>query len=283
MHLSSALAALAATSLSFAAAAFDCKDARVAGFQYDLSALARETILDHNVTTTPTYTNTRYTINPCAALKPQPDSVPEIDRCPENAWICRSVTNYKKDEPRLTEVAAVAGTGKNDEPTLQATASGNERPKEFHWKMQGAHVDDTKWSTDIKFVCDSTKNNQDAPKLVAVNDGVLELEWAVPAACALGDKDGKGDKAPKDDDGDSGDGEATGGGFFSTLFTLLVSAFVLYFVLGVMYKYLVVRATGLDLIPNRTFWREFPYLCADFAQHVWDTVSGRRRSGYSVV
>ncbi|KAJ2007302.1 type II membrane protein [Coemansia thaxteri] len=275
-----------ASTWTLAAASFDCKRAQVAGFVYDLSPLAGEITLDSNTTTPPTVTTTKYVINPCAPLKAQPDSVPAIDRCPENAWACRSVINYKKDEkPRVIEVNAVAGKGSKDEPVLEAKASGSEKPAEFHWIMAGAEVEKVAWSTDIKFVCNKGAKNQDLPKVVGFKDGTLSLEWSVPAACALGD-DGKapsgGDK-DKDKDGSKEPSSSSGGGFFSTLFSLVVVVAGLYLVLGVMYKYLIVRASGLDLIPNRVFWREFPYLCSDFAQHVWGMVGGRRRGGYSVV
>ncbi|KAJ2697411.1 type II membrane protein [Coemansia sp. IMI 203386] len=281
MRAYTALAFLVST-LGFSAAAFDCKKAQVAGFEYDLSPLSHDVYVVHNQTTHPTITSTKYAINPCAPLQTEPDAVPKIDRCPDNAWVCRSVTNYKEDQPRVTEVGAVAGAAKNDQPTLQATTSGSDKPKEFLWKMAGAQVDGAKWATDIKFICNANAKNDDLPKLVNFHDGLLELEWAVPAACALGgDNGGDKEKSPKDDNNNEQDKES--GGFFSTVFTLLVSGFVLYFVLGVMYRYLVVRTSGMDLIPNRAFWQEFPYLCADFGQHVWDSVSGRRRGGYSVV
>ncbi|KAJ2745081.1 type II membrane protein [Coemansia sp. BCRC 34301] len=276
---------LLASALTLTAAAFDCKKAQVAGHIYDLSPLAREISLDSNTTTPPTITGTRYMLNPCAALKAEPDSVPAIDRCPEGAWVCRSVTNYKKDEkPRVTEVNAVAGKSTKDEPILEAKASGSEKPAEFHWILKGAEVEKVAWSTDIKFVCNKSAKDQDLPKVVDFKDGVLSLEWSVPAACALGSGD---DKPPgnedKDKDGSKDPSGSSGGGFFSTLFSLFVVVSMLYLVLGVMYNYLIVRATGLDLIPNRAFWREFPYLCSDFAQHVWGMVSGHRRGGYSVV
>ncbi|KAJ1841393.1 type II membrane protein, partial [Coemansia sp. RSA 2703] len=261
--------------------------AQIAGFAYDLSPLARDIALVTNTTTPPSTASTKYAINPCAPLQPPPDSVPALDRCPAHAWVCRSLTYVKDGVPRLEEVGSLAGVAKGDSPTLQATAQGSDRPKEFHWKMDGAQVDGATWATDIRFVCDRKAKNEDLPTLVAFKDGLLQLEWAVPAACALGDDgkdDGGKDKAPGDGNGNDDDDDSEGGsGFFATVLTLLVSLFILYFVLGVMYNYLVVRATGLDLIPNRAFWREFPYLCADFAQHIWDTVSGRRRGGYSVV
>ncbi|KAJ1722422.1 type II membrane protein [Coemansia erecta] len=292
MRPSLALALLATTFQTLtspASAAFDCKKAQIAGFEYDLSPLAHDIFLVTNTSTPPSTSSVKYAINPCMPLQPMPDSVPKLDRCPENSWVCRSVTYVKDSVPRLEEVGSVAGVSKSDQPTLQATAEGSEKPREFHWKMDGVQVDQAKWSTDIKFVCNRSAKNDDLPKLVAYKDGLLELEWAVPAACALGDDgkdDGGKDKSPGDGgkDGNSDEGDDEGGsGFFATVFTLLVSVFILYLVLGVMYNYLVVRAHGLDLIPNRAFWREFPYLCADFAQHIWDTVSGRRRGGYSVV
>ncbi|KAJ1771418.1 type II membrane protein [Coemansia sp. RSA 1813] len=244
-------------------------------------------MLETNATTPPTVTGTKYTINPCALLTPEPDSVPKIDRCPEAAWVCRSVTNYKDSvDPRLIEVNAVAGSKKADAPVVEARTSGNQPPSEFHWKMDGAQVDKTVWSTDIKFICSKSAKNSDLPKVLDFKDGVLSLEWAVPAACALDDTSGGGDKKPEDGDKKPEDGDkntAGGSGFFSSLLTVLVVVFMLYLVVGVMYRFLVVRTTGLDLIPNMAFWREFPYLVSDFAQHIWDIVGGRRRGGYSVV
>ncbi|KAJ2558722.1 type II membrane protein [Coemansia sp. RSA 1933] len=269
------------------AASFDCKKLQIAGHDYDLSALSKQIVLETNATTPPTVTGTKYAINPCAPLTPDPDSVPKVDRCPEDAWVCRSVTNYKDSaDPRLTEVGSVAGTKKSDVPVVEARTSGNQPPSEFHWKMDGAQVDKTLWSTDIKFVCAKSAKNSDLPKVLEFKDGVLSLEWSVPAACALddtsgGDKNPDEDKKPEDGDKDA----TTGGGFFSSLATIVVVLFMLYLVVGVMYRFLVVRTSGLDLIPNLTFWREFPYLVSDFAQHIWDIVGGRRHGGggYSVV
>ncbi|KAJ1952368.1 type II membrane protein [Linderina pennispora] len=281
--------ALLMASLSAASAAFDCKTLKIAGHAYDLSALARDVTLVSNATTPPTITGTKYTLNPCGAIKADGDSVPEIDRCPADSWVCRSVTNYKGKEPnRVTEVNAVAGGPKSDrEPKIEAKTSGEDKPKEFHWKMQGISVDKVEWKTDIKFICDKDKKNDELPVVKKFEDGELELEWRVPAACALGDSgdgnkgsDGEKDKKPEDDKGDD---KVSGRGFFSTVFSFLFVGFVFYFVLGLLYNFFVVHATGLDLVPNLAFWREFPYLVMDFSQHIWDIVSGRRRGGYSVV
>ncbi|KAJ1801476.1 type II membrane protein [Coemansia sp. RSA 2399] len=271
---------------STAAASFDCKKLQIAGHDYDLSALAQQIALETNVTTPPTITGTKYSINPCAQLTPEPDSVPKVDRCPDDSWVCRSVTNYKDSvDPRLIEVSSVAGVKKADAPVVEARTSGNQPPSEFHWKMDGAQVDKTLWSTDIKFVCSKSAKNTDLPKVLDFKDGVLSLEWAVPAACALDDTSGgDGDKKPDDEKKpEDGDKTTTSGGFFSSLMTIVVVVFMLYLVVGVMYRFLVVRTRGLDLIPNLAFWREFPYLVSDFAQHIWDIVGGRRRGGYSVV
>ncbi|KAJ1730348.1 type II membrane protein, partial [Coemansia biformis] len=90
--------AIAALALGSQAAAFDCKKAQVAGFTYDLGPLARDIALESNATTPPTITGTAYALNLCGPLVAAPDSVPAIDRCPAHAWVCRTVTNYKKDE-----------------------------------------------------------------------------------------------------------------------------------------------------------------------------------------
>ncbi|KAJ2777452.1 type II membrane protein [Coemansia javaensis] len=269
--------ALGALAVAGSALAFDCKSARVAGFTYDLSPLAHDVALAANATTPPTVTGTVYTLNPCAPLAPPPDSVPAIDRCPAGAWVCRTVTNYKLDEkPRVVEVGAVAGTGAHTEPALEARAEGSEPPKQVHWKMAGPDIEGVKWAADIALVCARNARNADLPRVLGVEDGVVKLEWAVPAACALSNSGG-GDK-------DRGSEPAGGGGgIFSTLFTIALFLALLYLVVGIMYRYLVVRARGLDLFPNRSFWREFPYLCSDFAQHVWSMAGTRRHDGYSVV
>ncbi|PIA13209.1 hypothetical protein COEREDRAFT_94690 [Coemansia reversa NRRL 1564] len=279
-----ALVFVALVLIGRATAEFDCKKTQIAGYTYDLSLLANDITLETNTTTPPTITSTKYKVNPCAPLVAEPASVPEIDRCPENAWICRSVTNYKNDDkPRVTEVGTVAGVRKGDEPILEARTNGNQSPTTFHWKLAGAEVDKLTWSADIQFICDKNGDNKNQPQIVDFKDGLLKLEWSVPAACALEDG-GSGDDGGKNPDkGGDKDEDSSGGGFFSTIFTLLVVGFALYLVIGVMYKVLVVRANGLDIIPNLAFWREFPYLCADFTQHMWNMVSGRRREGYSVV
>ncbi|KAJ1948205.1 type II membrane protein [Linderina macrospora] len=284
--------ALLLASLGVTAAAFDCKSLKIADHAYDLSALAHDVTLESNATTPPTITGTRYTLNPCGAIAAASDKVPEIDRCPGDSWVCRSVTNYKPNEKaRITEVNAVAGGGAKEadkEPTLEAKASsGNDTPKEFHWKMHGVTIDKVEWKTDIKFVCDKDAKNDALPVLKKFEDGELELEWKVPAACALGDNNDKGSDGGDNKDKDGKDrkpeDEVSGRGFFGTIFSLLFVGFVFYFVLGLLYNFFVVHATGLDLVPNLAFWREFPYLVMDFSQHIWDIVSGRRRGGYSVV
>ncbi|KAJ2765807.1 type II membrane protein, partial [Coemansia nantahalensis] len=140
------------------------------------------------------------------------------------------------------------------------------------------------WSTDITLVCDKGAKNEGQPKVTGLKAGVLELEWSVPAACALsGDSDGgSGSGGDGGEDGDNRD-KGSSGGILSTVTTIAFFSFALYLVVGVMYKFLVVRARGLDVIPNLAFWREFPYLCTDFAQHVWSMVGNRRHAGYSVV
>lgn len=272
-----------ATAAATVTAEFDCKNIEQDGFKFDLSPLAQEITLETNVTTPPTVTGTKYFINPCAALKPPSSSVPEIDRCPKDAWVCRTVTNYKekeKEKARVTEVGAVAGIKSSDTPQLKAKTQEDGKLDQLQWGMAGAEVEGKKWGANINFICDKNAKNEDLPKLVGFDDGALTLEWSVPAACVLGDNDKGKDKGSDDDNKDK---KKSGGGFFSSLFTLLVLGFVLYFVLGVMYKYLVVRASGPDLIPNRRFWGEFPSLCVEYTQHLWDTVSGRNRGGYSVV
>ncbi|KAJ1678517.1 type II membrane protein [Spiromyces aspiralis] len=143
--------------------------------------------------------------------------------------------------------------------------------------MDGQVVNGQRWSTEILFVCD--KSNDASPKVERFEDGHLKIRWEVLAAC------GGESKAPDngDDSKKPNDGAKDGGSFFGTLFTIILVVFIIYFGVGMVYNYLQNGYRGLDLIPHREFWREFPYLCIDFGRYVWDRVSGRSRGGYSVV
>ncbi|KAJ1919746.1 type II membrane protein [Mycoemilia scoparia] len=257
-----------------AGADFDCKNIKIGNFNFNLSPLNKEYRLSSKVYTPPTYTNTDILINPCGPLKVD-TSLPAIDRCEDNTWICRKVTNYKQDRPLVIEVGTMAGGQKSSAPHFATDQATEQKPSEFHWKMDGTTVEGNQWSTDILFKCDTNGKNDDNPSIRQYENGHLKLEWSVPAACAsesgtTPDKDKKPDNDKKPDSDNSGSGD----GFFSTLFTLIFVCLIIYFGVGMVYNYL---SNGYQ------FWREFPYLCVDFGRYVWDRVSGRNRGGYSVV
>ncbi|KAJ1676347.1 hypothetical protein EV182_008375, partial [Spiromyces aspiralis] len=94
------------------------------------AGVVRDIVHSVNISTPPTHTDTRYILNPCRPIQ-EDSSVPAVDRCGDDSWVCRKLTNYKEgSEPRVIEVGTVAGGSKNMEPQFVATtqSGSSERP-----------------------------------------------------------------------------------------------------------------------------------------------------------
>lgn len=65
----------------------------------------------------------------------------------------------------------------------------------------------------------------------------------------------------------------------------VIVGFIAYMCVGMWNNYSQYGAAGWDLLPHRDFWREFPYLVKDAAQHVFRSVSRSTSSsaGYEPV
>ncbi|RKP36875.1 autophagy-related protein 27 [Dimargaris cristalligena] len=267
--------------------ALNCKDFTLGDQHYDFSALDREHVVEIKTVTPPTHTIDRYTINPCQALQ-APKDVPEIDRCPDGTFVCKTSTNYKPDEKdRVIAVQAIGGS-KDETPVITAPRASSEK-EDLLWSVKGPTVDKTDYRCDVRLFCDKDVDAAKAePKFVSMTNGILTLEWTSAAVCVQKRTDPEDPKKPEDkpsDDPEKNDPEPSsgGGGFFSTLFKIIGILLLVYFVVGAVYNYAVAGASGLDLIPHRYFWQELPYLCLEFVQFAYNSCSGRRRGGYSAV
>ncbi|CAO3662314.1 unnamed protein product [Umbelopsis vinacea] len=239
----------------------------------------------NEVSTPPTKTRTEVKVNLCGALS-RPEGADQ-DNCRAGTYVCRRVINVKDDNERVTEVQEIAGEIEGSVLDSAITLPENEKDLskngvQYIITLKGGKVLDTPQSTKITMECDANgdKNADPAAKLVAnsYTNGVLELYWKTPYACASTEQ--TPDKPS--DGGNSNGGNGGGGGGMSGvgIFFLIVGILIaLYFIGGAFYNYKQYNARGLDLIPHRDFWLDLPYLIKDLFSHLMESISARRRGG----
>ncbi|PVU93965.1 hypothetical protein BB559_003128 [Furculomyces boomerangus] len=92
------------------------------------------------------------------------------------------------------------------------------------------------------------------------------------------------DKEPEKKPDKKPDNEETNSsGFIPFIFKLMFYGFAIYLIVGMIYNHMVLSATGLDLIPNREFWMEFPSLVVGFVSSIFNSTRGINRTGYNLV
>jgi len=102
----------------------------------------------------------------------------------------------------------------------------------------------------ITVSCDASKKT---PEVVGITEPPApskchyNIAMAAAAACPIGGKSG-------------GSGGLTGGDYFLIIF---FCGFAVYFAVGVLVKWKVMNATGVEMVPNIDFWRELPGLWID--------------------
>ncbi|KAL0220509.1 hypothetical protein RCL1_000363 [Eukaryota sp. TZLM3-RCL] len=70
-------------------------------------------------------------------------------------------------------------------------------------------------------------------------------------------------------------------GFFGTFFLLLFIGAIVYITVGIVYKGFVQGMTGVELIPNIDFWRDFPNWSREIIRKLYAKVN--KRASYSQV
>jgi len=233
--------------------------------------------------TPPTTTKTEVKINLCGPLNRPEDA--NQDYCRAGAYVCRRVINVKDGNERVTEVQEIAGEIEGSVLDSSLTLPENEKDLskngvQYVITLKGGKVLDTPQSTKITMECDANGDkNADPPAKPTVNsytNGVLDLYWKTPFACATTEQV----PTPPDNGGNDNPGNGGGGMSGAGIFFLIVGILVaLYFIGGAFYNYKQYNARGLDLIPHRDFWLDLPYLIKDLFSHLMESISSRRRAG----
>ncbi|CAG8605817.1 8192_t:CDS:2, partial [Diversispora eburnea] len=206
----------------------------------------------------PTKKNTTYLISPCLPL-PYDDNANEetkLNTCHNGTLICEITTywNPRTNVSLITSVIPVAINSTNDNnednnqnPVVELGPKAN--ADDIHGPLiitfYGDKVNDVQQKANITFICDHDK--EDEKPETSYKENTLQIEWRTKYAC----------------------------GIFIVL--------ALYLIIGTIYNYQVYRSQGWDLLPNRDFWRDVPYMASDLTKNLYNTVRGGGNSGYSRV
>ncbi|KAG0067509.1 hypothetical protein BGZ89_005990 [Linnemannia elongata] len=252
---------------------YDCAKVSVSGNSYDISALKKTYLVKGEAT--PVYPNKQrvdYIVNPCQAIV-VPDGEAK-QHCVAGAWVCQDTKVIFDDgEPKTLSLLPIAGTAPaadgvpaREVSPLAVLADKIENVAEVPWNLtlKGGLIKGQDQSAVITFICDTSVTDDNlAPTLTGYQNGVATFSWKHKSACAVHTQ------LPVQ--------ESMSG--FSVFLTVFFSFAFIYLVLGAVYNHQVYGAKGLDLLPHKDFWRDFPSLVVDVVHHVWDSVTGRARGG----
>jgi len=255
---------------------FDCSAFTVDGLQFDLTGLRGVHEYTDTRATPPTTTKTTYTVSLCGPLPSGKSDLPEADQCPTGTRVCMTVSNMKSGEPdRIVGVVPIAADFGNGELSVakELGAQGSDQRRPLVLKMGGGVYNDVTQSVEISFICDQSASDPTDPDLVsyAPGSGLLRLNWKSSHACAQSDQGGQ-----PEEPNNSLPGPPKGWGLISIFFFLLFFGLALYFAIGCWLRYSQYGARGFDMVPNRDFWRDVPYIIRDAF-----TPSRSARAGYS--
>ncbi|ORX85291.1 hypothetical protein K493DRAFT_411470 [Basidiobolus meristosporus CBS 931.73] len=273
MRIIPLISTLVALAGCYTTLALECKSIEIEGKRYDLSPLNKDFNISSSEETYPTVTQTTYLINPCAPLQVKKEE--EADRCSKNTQICRLITNFKNNEPRIIRINSLAGGANETEPTLSLKTSENAQQDTLIWSLSGMD----KQKAEITFTCDKDGNKDSEPTIKSYENNLLSLEWKSPFACSNAEPEK--DKPVEDKPDESSQSRSGWSIFFIVVFCLLF----LYFAAGIIYNYLVNHETGIYLIPHLHFWRSFSEVIKDLGYQLYNKCMGvgRGQHGYSTL
>ncbi|KAF8933179.1 hypothetical protein BGZ58_006522 [Dissophora ornata] len=228
-------------------AQYDCGNISVDGNIYDISALKPTTftITGEPKVEHPSKIRVDYKLNPCQAIV-VPDGG-ENTNCKAGAWVCQETKVIPAEgDPQTIFLRTIAGSA----PAADGTPAREVAPS----VARAEKLEDVKelpWNLTLK------GGNIDGQDQSAVITFICDMA-ILPVA-------------------------EEGMGGFSIFLTVLAVFGLVYVVAGAVYKHKVYHATGLDLLPNIDFWRDFPGLVMDVTRHVWESVTGRHTSGHGYV
>ncbi|KAF9919904.1 hypothetical protein FBU30_010379 [Linnemannia zychae] len=252
---------------------YDCSKIAIGGNSYDISALKKTYLVKGEPKAQhPNKIRVDYSVNPCQAI-----TIPEGEaktHCLSGTWVCQDTkVIFDDSEPKTVTLQPIAGNAPATENVPAREVSPNavladkiENIQEQPWNLtlKGGLISGQDQSAVITFICDTTATDENiSPTFTGYQNGVASFSWKTKSACAVQRQ------LPVK--------ESMSG--FSVFLTVLLSFGLVYLVLGAIYNHQVYGAKGLDLIPHRDFWRDFPSLVVDVVHHIWDSVTGRSRGG----
>lgn len=233
--------------------------------------------IDSVVPTPPSRTRTQVQIDLCNPL-PMDKAKSAEDQCPDGTLVCLSVTNEKHGENRIEQVvpaATKAETSKLAE-TLERKPARANAPR-FVIHLAAPSWGEIAQKTQVQFFC-----SPEHKEPIARPSDHLSWDSKAPLALDILSSEVCRGRRP-----------STSPGFFRSIgllisffFWVALAALVLYLLGGIWVNYNHYGARGWDLLPNRDFWRETPYLARDAFRHVFRSASsgsGGARSGYDPI
>ncbi|ORZ29474.1 autophagy-related protein 27 [Catenaria anguillulae PL171] len=260
-----------------ASAAFNCADVQLNDRKFDISSIFTNDLeVVKTVDTPPSTTLVAYRVNPCRKLTPSKD-VAAADTCSADTWACL-VKTVKRDTTTL--VAEVIGLVKGDTPLPTVTFNPGSQADDgslLTLTYTGKRPDDRAFETVLRLEC----AKQGGP-LELQEDSEVKAVFKVRSAAACPVAPGSGSGGNNNGGGKPADGnkpeEKSGGGFGSFL-TIVFTCFVVYMLVGTLYRKFVLKVTGPDAIPHYDFWVELPGMIVELFHAIKNKVTGGQR-GY---
>ncbi|RHZ75014.1 hypothetical protein Glove_218g25 [Diversispora epigaea] len=273
-------------SLGVTATPLNCSDIEVSGMRFNIAALDQVLNINKTTDSPPTKKNITYFINPCSPL-PYDDKADEetkLSKCHDGTLICEITTHWN---PRtgitlITSVIPVAVNSTNDDnkdnddnnQDFIVELGPKANVDDIHGpliitlygdKINGANDEKQQQKANITFICDPDQKNEN-PNVISYKDNTLQIEWKTEHACGV--------RIPE---------VYKGLGGFTKFLIFIFMVLALYLIIGAGYNYQVYRSQGWDLLPNRDFWRDVPYMASDLTKNLYNTVRGGGNSGYARV
>lgn len=208
--------------------------------------------------TPPSVTRADILVDLCAEL-PHNSSRSQEEECPSGTFVCKTVTNVRHGDERITQVIAAATRAeslKRDPYPLQIPKR-RQGALRYSLNLTGNMYNNKQQMTKLNLYCGP---GDAAPRLTLAPQAewdapLLELDLYAKGLC-------KAHKAPMR----SFFGSL--GHILSFVFWLALAVLAMYLLAGVWSNYQYYGARGWDLLPNRDFWREMPYMLHDAYRHV---------------
>lgn len=219
----------------------------------------------HTIDTPPSITHTQIQMDLCAPL-PRDPNTDANDACAEGTTICKKVINEKHGDKRVTQVIPVAT---REEGLYDIQRGHNRSPERYMLYFVGPSYAGKNHTVEVHVLCDP-EHTKSALEFADTTDE-FQLTFNLRSAAVCRGRYGPPSAARSF--------LTSFKHVFSFFFWVGVAAFVLYLLGGIWSNYTYYGARGWDLLPNRDFWRETPYMVQDMFRHVMHGSGARETQG----